>query len=133
MKRTLEVFLLILAGVMVVAGLQGVIGGADIVLGGNEHSTGVDSEFRFFGAWYFAVGVVLLRAVSRVESAAFEVRLVAAGYLLAALGRAASIADEGSPHGYYVALMLIEFAIPLAIVPWQLAVARGSSYRSPSE
>lgn len=133
MKRGLQIVLLILAGIMVIAGLQGLIGGADIVLGGNEHSQNVDSEFRFFSVWYVLMGGVLLRAVPRVETAALEVRLVGAGFFLAALGRIASIVDEGAPHGYYLALTAIEFLIPIFIVPWQaFATDRSATEDRPS-
>jgi hypothetical protein len=124
MKRSLQIVLLVLVGIMTVAGLQGVLGGASTVLGGNEHSPNVDSEFRFYSVWYAAMGVMLLRAIRRVETAAFEVRMVGAGFFLAALGRLLSIGADGSPHGYYIALMVIEFLIPIVIVPWQAVVAK---------
>jgi hypothetical protein len=123
MKRSFQIVLVVLAGIMIVAGIQGLIGGANIVLGGNEHSPNVDSEFRFFSAWYIAMGLVLLRATRTVEAAALEVRIVGVGFFLAALGRVFSIVDEGEPHGYYILLMVIEFLIPLVLVPWQTMIA----------
>jgi hypothetical protein len=124
MKRTLQAILVALAAVMVLAGVLGVILGADLVLGDDAFSASVDSEFRFFAAWYLAAGVLLLRAVPKVETAAFEVRFVGITFFVAACGRVLSMIDVGAPHGFYIALTAIEFAIPLVIVPMQAAVAR---------
>jgi hypothetical protein len=115
-----------IALVMGLAGLLGVFVGADLVLDGGTFSRNVDSEFRFFAAWYVAAGLFLLRGLRNVESATFEVRLVGAAFFLAACGRLLSLVDLGSPHAFYVALMVIEFLIPLVIIPWQSLVARGA-------
>jgi hypothetical protein len=124
MKRGLQVILVVLGSVMVLAGILGVILGADLVLGDNTFSPSVDSEFRFFAAWYLAAGVLLLRAIPKIEDAAFEVRFVGIAFLVAACGRVLSMIDVGAPHGFYVALTAIEFVIPLVIVPAQAIVAR---------
>ena len=124
MKRILQIVLVAIGGVMVVAGLLGVILGADLVLGENSFSASVDSEFRFFAAWYLAAGLLLLRATPRLETAAFEVRFVGFTFFIAACGRVLSMLDVGEPHNFYVVLTVIEFAIPLVIVRMQTVVAR---------
>ena len=124
MKRTLQVILVVLGGVMVLAGVLGVVLGADLVLGANAFSASVDSEFRFFAAWYLAAGVLLLRAITKIEDATFEVRFVGITFFAAACARVLSMIDVGAPHGFYVALTVIEFAIPFVIVPVQAIVAR---------
>lgn len=124
MKRVLQIVLVAIGGVMVVAGLLGVVLGADLVLGENSFSASVDSEFRFFAAWYLAAGLLLLRATPRLEAAAFEVRFVGITFFVAACGRVLSMVDVGAPHAFYVALTVIEFLIPFVIVPGQAMVAR---------
>ena len=136
MRRILQVVLIAIGGVMVVAGILGVVLGADLVLGVDAFPASLDSEFRFFAAWYLGAGFLLLRAVQRVETATFEVRLIAITFFVAACGRVLSIIDVGEPHVFYVVLAVIEFVIPLVIVPLQSLVARrpseGSGFASNS-
>jgi hypothetical protein len=115
---------------MIVAGLQAAIGGPDTVLGVDDASTNVGSEFRFYGAWYAAAGVLLLRATGRLDQATFEIRLVAAAFFVAAFGRFLSIVRDGGPHTLYIALMIVEFVIALVLVPWHAAVTRREQVNS---
>lgn len=125
MRRGLQILLTLVGVVMVVAGTATLITGADKVLDGGNPSASLDSELRFFAAWYLVLGVFLLREVARVESATLIVRVVGIGFFLAACGRALSWLQSGRPHTLYVVLMVIEFLIPVIIIPWQAAVARG--------
>ena len=123
-QRALQLTLAVLGTVAVVFGLQTVLFGAGSVLGAGRISPNVDNELRFYAAWYVGAGALLLASVRRVEAATATVRGVAAVLLLAASGRLLSILTVGQPHPGQVALMIVEFAIPAAIVPWQAAVAR---------
>ena len=120
----LQVLLGVLGAVAVVFGLLGVIAGTAAIPGGDGAGASVDSELRFHAAWYAGAGLLLLRAIPRVERETFIVRWAGAMLWLAALGRALSIAAEGRPAPRFVALLVAEIAIPLVIVPWQAAVAR---------
>jgi len=115
-----------LGALATVAGASGMIRGASEVVEAGPFSANVDSEYRFYAAWYHLVGLVLLRAAQRPEDARPVVRAVAAGLLAAASARVLSIRAMGRPHPYQRALMAAEFAIPAVIVPWQARVARRS-------
>ena len=127
MRRALQITLTVIGIVMLTAGVQGMIGGAEIVLGDEPFSDDVDSEFRFHATWYAAAGILLLRSIERVESEAMIVRAVGVAFFVAGCARALSIVEVGRPETFYVVLMVIEFVIPLVIIPWQAAVARRSS------
>lgn len=125
---------LALAGLGVLAGVAGTY---DVVrgVGGVRHrasdapiDANVDSELRFFGAWYAVAGVALLRAAGAPERHGEAVRLVSAASLLAAAGRGLSRRKVGAPHPLYTRLLLVEVAIPAVLLPWQRAVER----RAPS-
>lgn len=113
-----------LGAIAVVFGVQTVVIGADSVLGVGDVSANLDNELRFYAAWYVGAGVLLLRAVRRVEKHTATIRGVAAILLLAAFGRVLSMVTVGAPHPGQVALMAAEFTIPVVVVPWQAAVAR---------
>jgi hypothetical protein len=84
----------------------------------------LDSELRYYAVWYVAAGVLVLRAVRRVEAERTLIRIVFAALFAGGSVRLLSIAAVGTPHAVYLWLMGAELALPLVIVPWQAAVAR---------
>jgi hypothetical protein len=112
-----------------VAGGQTVLAGGDSVLDHGDVSAGVDSELRFYAAWYVVAGALLLRSVPRVETEALIVRAFGAAFFLAGSARLLSLVTVGRPHAFALVLMVLEFVIPVVIVPWQAAVARSSTVR----
>ncbi|MGH2756743.1 MAG: DUF4345 domain-containing protein [Actinomycetota bacterium] len=126
-RMALKVFLTILGSIALVAGLGTVLFGVDSIVGAEPVSGTVDSEMRFYAVWYAGAGVVILRAAARVESAGTTIRAVVVLFFVAGCSRALSWLVVGRPHTVAVALMVIELALPLVILPWQAAVARGNS------
>ena len=121
---------LALAGIGTVAatfGTLGVLRGGAGVLNGGTVSPNVDSEMRFFASWYAVLGVLVLCAARRPESETTIVRACAAGFLLAACGRVLSMRALGPPSPVFKVLMGLEFAVPVVIVPWQLAIRRAAN------
>ncbi len=125
-RRGLQLALATLGTVATAFGALGVAQGGAGVLGGGKVSANVDSELRFFAAWYTVLGLLMLGAARRPESEATIVRAGGAGCFLAACGRLPSMRAVGSPSALFKVLMAIEFAIPVVIVPWQAAVRRSS-------
>lgn len=125
-RRAFQLFLTLLGAVALVAGTLGVLVGADLVPGVERVAPSLDSEMRFFAAWYAAAGVVVLWSVPRVEEAKVVVRVVSAAVFVAGCGRLLSWATVGKPHGFLVVLMVIELALPFVLIPWQASVARAA-------
>lgn len=123
-RRGLEVFLTILGTVAVVSGTLTVFTGGSLVPDGAMVSPNLDSELRFHAAWYVAGGLIALRAARRVESEGTAVRLFCGALFLAGAGRVLSLITIGPPHPFFLALLALEFALPVIIVPWQASVAR---------
>ena len=78
---------------------------------------------RFYAVWYVAAGILLARAIPKVETEAFTIRLVG-GAFVAGCARALSWATVGKPHVSQIVLMVIELCLPFVIIPLQAAVAR---------
>jgi hypothetical protein len=114
----------VLGAVAAVEGARGVVQGVDQVIGAGPTSANVDSEFRFYSAWYHVCGVLLLRAARKPETETATIQACAGGFLLAATGRVLAIRRNGPPHPLQRGLMALEFVIPAIIVPWQAQVAR---------
>ena len=123
-RKTLQVFLVVLGSVAVVAGLTTVLFGVDSILGAEDVSGTVDSEMRFYAVWYVGTGLVLLRAVPRLEYERPTISFVALLFFVAGCARVLSWIVEGKPHTAAVVLMVIELALPFIILPWLTAVAR---------
>jgi hypothetical protein len=123
LRRSLQIFLAAIGAVAVLAGLSAVVLGSRVIEPARVPAS-VDSEFRFFAAWYVVAGMLLLRAVPRVEREGRTIQAVAAGFALAAAGRVISVVAVGAPADLYLVLMVIEFILPLVIVPWQVLVRR---------
>ena len=111
---------------MVVAGLQTMFFGADPILGIRHPSPSVDSEMRFYATWYAAAGAVLLWTIPRVQSQTVVVRVVGLAFFAAGCMRLLSLIVVGRPHTFALVLMVVEWVVPLVIVPWQAAVARAA-------
>lgn len=126
-EQALRVVLAAMGAVATVAGARGMVRGAGEVTEAGPFSANIDSECRFYATWYHLTGLVLLRAARRPESASGVVRLVGAGLLAAASARVLSARRLGLPHRRQRVLMVVEFAIPVVVVPWQARVARRAS------
>ena len=84
----------------------------------------IDNEFRFFGAWYAAAGVLLLRAVRRDELHPWLILGVAATLAAAASSRLLGWAVVGRPTSFQLLLMAIEYALAVVLVVWQAFIRR---------
>jgi hypothetical protein len=123
----LQLFLTLVGSVALVAGLTTVLLGVDSVVGAEGVSGTVDSEMRFYAVWYAAAGVLLLRAVARVESERRTIAAIAVLFFIAGCSRALSWLVVGRPHMLAVVLMGIKLALPFVLLPWLAAVARADA------
>ena len=126
-RSQLQGTLTAIGGVAALAGASGVLRGAAEVVGGGPVSARVDSEYRFYAAWYAVFGVLALRAARDPERHSVLVQATSAGFATAALGRALSWRRLGPPNTLQKALLAIELAIPTVIIPWQAAAGQDDS------
>lgn len=123
-RRSFQAFLVLLGSIAVIAGMATVLLGVDSIVGAEEVSATVDSEMRFYAAWYVGAGLLLLWSAGNLERALGTVRGMAAVLFVAGLSRALSWLLAGQPHLLSRVLMVIEVALPFLIVWWHAAVAR---------
>lgn len=108
-----------LGWVATLAGARGVLVGAVETPGTTDVSASVDSEYRFYAAWYHVVGLFLLRAARSSEVDRSAVQLCAGGFGVAAAGRLFSIRKVGRPHPSQLALLVLEIVIAVGLPPWR--------------
>ena len=123
-RAGLQAALRAMAVVAMTMGASGVVRGTREVVNGGRVSANVDSEYRFYAAWYHVFGVLLWRAARRPEAETTLARACGAGLFIAACGRALSLRTHGHPHWSQRVLMAIEFVLPAVVLPWQARVSR---------
>ncbi len=124
--EALSAVLTALGSVAALAGARGVLRGTREVTA-DPVPAAVDSEYRFYAAWYVLAGVALLQVGREPEAARPAVRLVGAGLWTAAAGRVLSLRQAGRPSTGQLVLLGVEVALPFALSPWQATVARESA------
>jgi hypothetical protein len=83
----------------------------------------MESELRFYGAFYVAYGLVALGAAPRADRNPGTVRALAGALFLAGLARVGGWLAVGRPHRAQLALLAVELAGPPSIVAWQARLA----------
>jgi predicted anti-sigma-YlaC factor YlaD len=127
-RSGLVALLTAIGAVATVEGVRGVVQGTRQVPGGGGAPATVDSEYRFYSAWYAVLGVLLLGAARRPEQEARLVRAGAGGFLTAAAGRLLSIRTAGPPSAPQRALLADELVLPPVLIGWQARVAGASGH-----
>ena len=107
----------VLGVVATLAGTRGLLVGSREVPDPGAVTASVDSEYRFYAAWYPVLGITILRGARQPVIDAAMVRAVAAGLGLAAAGRALSIRALGRPARSQMVLLGIEAVLSGALVP----------------
>jgi hypothetical protein len=113
--------------VALAAGAGTVLFSSAIIPGVGEAEPSLDSELRFYAAWYAVAGGAVLLRLPRIETATTLVRLVACAFFVGGCARVISLFVVGRPHPFFVALMIIELVLPVVLIPWQLAITRTTS------
>lgn len=106
------------------AGLHTMIAGGRSVAGQGPANPAIESELRFYGAFYFAYGLTVLDTAKRVDHDAARVRALAGALFAAGLARAGGWLAAGRPHPAQLGLLAIELAGPPAVVGWQTRLSR---------
>lgn len=105
------------------AGLHTMLAGAKSLRGQDVANPSVESELRFYAAFYVVYGVVALRVAPRADRDTAAVRALAGALFLAGLARAGGWLAVGTPHGLQRGLLVIELAAPPLIIASQARLA----------
>jgi hypothetical protein len=125
-RRALRAVFYFGGAVATTAGLHTVIAGAKSLPRQKAANPSLESELRFYAAFYVAYGLVALRVAPRAHRDTAGVRGLAGALFLAGVARAGGWLAAGRPHELQVALLAIELAAPPPIVAWQARLASGN-------
>jgi hypothetical protein len=115
-QRRLRRMLRLAAVVATSAGLHTLLGGGKSFPPWRQAGAMVESELRFYSAFYVAYGLFAFRTARRPDHDPPAVRGLAAALFLAGLGRVGAWLTVGKPHPLQRALLAIELAAPPLIV-----------------
>ncbi len=84
----------------------------------------VDSELRFYAVFWVAYGVFVFRAANDLTKNLHLVPLLAGLFFAGGVGRVLSLVTVGQPHPLFIALMIVELALPLLLIGLWAAINR---------
>ena len=114
-----------LAGaVATAAGLHTVVAGARSIVGQDQANAAVESELRFYSAFYVVYGLALLKVAPRADRDRGAVRALAGALWLAGAARAGGWLAAGRPNRIQEALVAVELLGPPVVVAAQGRVRR---------
>jgi hypothetical protein len=108
------------------AGLDTVLRGAKSLPGEDTANPSVESDLRYYGAFYVAYGVAALRVAPRADRDTAAVRALAGALFFAGLARAGGWLAAGRPHAAQRGLLAAELAVPPVLVAGQARLTRGA-------
>ena len=123
-RRGLQALVALFGLVAVGTAVAEIAVGAALVSQGAAVPADVDSNYRFFAAFWLGAGLVLLWIVPRVESATAPLRAVTGLVFLGGLARLISIAAVGAPSAMFLGLLVLELVLPPIMISWQSRLAR---------
>jgi hypothetical protein len=124
-ERSLRGLLLVIGLTATATGLFAVAGGPDTQSDGGEVKASIDSEFRFFAAFWLAYGLSVLWVAARGFRDPATVRWVAAVLFGAGLARALAWVLEGQPAAIFILLLTLELVVPPLVLVLDRRVRAG--------
>lgn len=136
LRTALQALLVALGLVAFVAGLVTVFGGTGAMPGDSRATPNVESELRFYSAFWTGFGVLALHAARRPERETNLLRGLSLFLFLGGLARVFAWLASDQPDTQFLVLMGLELTLPLLIVGAQALISdraesRPAEKRSP--
>jgi hypothetical protein len=90
--------------------------GPQAIIGGTAVNPTMAGEDRFFAGVFLCSGIALLWCAVDVQHKRVYVNLLAAAFFVGGLGRLLAVVLDGTPHPFYVAMLVLELALPPLMV-----------------
>ncbi len=129
-KRPLQIVSYFLALIPIVTGFIGLLGTDDPLYAGVSHNVLLDTNLRFFGGFWLAMGFAMFWAARRIETETALFRALWAAIFVGGFGRIISMLVVAPPPAPFVAFTVLELVGAPFFIWWQ---ARISKTRAPDE
>jgi hypothetical protein len=117
MRQAFQAFLALFGLIVIGISLAHFAIGPQAIIGGTAVNPTMAGEDRFFAHGLFLCsGVALLWCAVDVQHKLVYVNLLAAAFFVGGLGRLLAVLLDGAPHPFYVAMLVVELALPPLMV-----------------
>lgn len=123
MKRALQIFLVLFGVVVIMISLAHLAVGHAAVMGGSPVNATSDGEDRFFAGIFLGFGAAVIWCARDVERKFVLISALSAICLVGGIGRLLSLLFVGTPHPFFIAMLVVEFVVPAILVAWAHHVA----------
>lgn len=122
METALKALLVVLGMASIVISLAHIGLGTAAIPGAIPANATMDNQDRFFAALFLFYGIAVLWCLKDIGLKLREVRMLVAVLFTGGLARLVSMAFFGLPHSFYVAMTVVELALPVVVVWLSLRV-----------
>lgn len=116
MRRAFQGFLALFGVIVIGISLAHLAVGAEAIIGGSDVNPTSDGEDRFFAGLLLCYGVALLWCARDVQHKRLCINVLAAVFFVGGIGRLLAMVLAGVPHPFYVAMLVLELALPALMV-----------------
>ena len=120
MRQTFQAFLALFGVIVIAISVAHFVLGPRAIIGGTAVNPTMAGEDRFFAGLLLCYGIALLWCSRDVQHKRTYINLLAAALFVGGLGRSLAVLLDGAPHPFYVAMLVLELALP----PLMVLVAR---------
>lgn len=116
MRRAFQAFLALFGVTVIGISIAHMAIGPTAIIGAVAVNPTMDGEDRFFAGVFLCIGVALLWCARDVEHKRSYINFVAAAFFIGGIGRFLALVLVGVPHPFYVAMLVVELALPPLMV-----------------
>jgi len=116
MRRVFQVFLVVVAVVVIGISLAHFAIGPEAIIGGADANPTTDGEDRFYAGLFLCYGVALMWCARDVQRKRVYINLLAAAFFVGGIGRLLALIFVGAPHPFFVAMLVVELVLPPVMV-----------------
>ena len=123
-KRPLQIITGVLALIPIVTGAIGLLGTDDPLYAGVPHNVLLDSNLRFFGGFWLAMGLAILWVTRKIETETTLFRALWGAVFVGGIGRVISIFVAAPPPAPFIAFTVLELVGAPLFVWWQSRILK---------
>jgi Domain of unknown function (DUF4345) len=116
MRQAFQAFLALFGVIVIAISVAHFAIGPRAIIGGTAVNPTMAGEDRFFAGLLLCSGVALLWCARDVQRKRVYVNLLAVAFFVGGLGRLLAVVLDGVPHPFYIAMLVLELALPPLIV-----------------
>jgi hypothetical protein len=116
MRQAFQVFLTLFGVIVIAISIAHMAIGPRAIIGSVAVNPTMAGEDRFFAGLLLCYGIALLWCARDVQRKRVYVNVLAAAFFVGGVGRSLAILIDGAPNPFYVAMLVLELALPPLMV-----------------